>query len=712
MSNELLNLLTRKLKYITLALPLGFIPAGSSSAQEINAGTPWIWMGGDTTLSQPGLYGVKGATSLNTKPAARIQASSWTDTLGNFWLFGGRVYGSTVTQALRNDLWKFNPSTREWTWVSGDSTVNGPAVSGTIGVPSVNNTPSARSQACTWKDKSGNFWIMGGNKSPSSALRLNDLWRFNPLTNEWTLIAGNPLTTDTAGIYGTMGVPAATNRPGSRCWSASWTDNNGDLWLFGGQGQASTAAPVTGLSDLWKYNIATNTWTWMGGANVSSPAANFGTQGVAAASNMPGGRCSPVTWKDTLGNFWMMGGLGYVTTTQGLLNDLWKFNPSTQQWTWMQGSNVTGNPGKYISQGTASADRMPRSRMYATSWVDQSGNLWLFGGATATFLNNTLNDIWKFDIAANQWSWVKGDSTHNVSSVYNALGVPSAANEIGSRGVEISWREKKNNNVWIFGGHIPPYSTRNDLWKIQACAPVETVQAIAGPDTVCAGETVSYTVPAISSAFSYIWNVPSGWTGSSDNPQITLVAGNTGGTISVRVLGTCGDTSNIQVRNLGVEAPPVPVISQSGSGSAITLSVNGTYITYQWYLNGVLISGATFATYNAVENGSYTVKVNSARGCSGTSQPVNVSGITGINELRAEAGISLFPNPAQQELNIRCYTKILLRVIAIEGRILQEHQLAAGKHIIGIGNLAPGIYFAEFRTPEGLLIQTTKVEKQ
>ncbi len=48
--------------------------------------------------------------------------------------------------------------------------------------------------------------------------------------------------TDIAGAYGTLGVPAATNTPGSRESSMSWRDNAGNLWLFGGYGYDAAGA--------------------------------------------------------------------------------------------------------------------------------------------------------------------------------------------------------------------------------------------------------------------------------------------------------------------------------------------------------------------------------------------------------------------------------------------------------------------------------------
>ena len=91
------------------------------------------------------------------------------------------------------------------------------------------------------------------------------------------------------------------------------------------------------------------------------PAGTYGTQGTAAAGNIPGARNRDVTWTDAAGNFWLFGGDGYDSAgTQGFLNDLWKY--SAGQWTWMGGSNVVNQQGTYGTQGTAAAGNVPGAR--------------------------------------------------------------------------------------------------------------------------------------------------------------------------------------------------------------------------------------------------------------------------------------------------------------------------------------------------------------
>ncbi|MEZ5047001.1 MAG: aryl-sulfate sulfotransferase [Chitinophagaceae bacterium] len=58
------------------------------------------------------------------------------------------------------------------------------------------------------------------------------------------------------------------------------------------------------------------------------------------------------------------------------------------------------------------------------------------------------------------------------------------------------------------------------------------------------------------------------------------------------------------------QAPAIPQINQSGNQLVST-----TANTYQWYLNGVLIAGATSQQYTPTQSGIYTVRITDANGC-------------------------------------------------------------------------------------------------
>jgi hypothetical protein len=59
-------------------------------------------------------------------------------------------------------------------------------------------------------------------------------------------------------------------------------------------------------------------------------------------------------------------------------NDLWQFDG--EEWVWVSGSNTTNQNGTYGEKGVANANNNPGGRYAAVSWMDNSGNMWIFGG--------------------------------------------------------------------------------------------------------------------------------------------------------------------------------------------------------------------------------------------------------------------------------------------------------------------------------------------
>jgi N-acetylneuraminic acid mutarotase len=374
--------------------------------------------------------------------------------------------------------------TNEWTWVGGSNTVgsNGgqPGVYGTLGDPAAGNVPGGRFSPVSWTDASGNFWLFGGQgyDADGNYGNLNDLWKFNPATNEWAWIGGSnifPSPFPQPGVYGTLGTPAAGNIPGGRYTSVSWTDQSGNLWLFGGGGSDGVYGDDGLLNDLWEFDPSTNQWTWRGGSNAVNLSGVYGTKGAPAAGNVPGSRDNTAaSWIDASGDLWLFGGYGYDSTgTLGWLNDLWEFNPSTNQWTWRDGSTTADQSGVYGTLGAPAAGNTPGSRYAVVSWSDANGDFWLFGGngyapdTTAAY----MNDLWEFNPSSNEWTWMSGSSTYDQFGVYGTLGAPAAGNTPGGRNFQSSWTDS-NGNFWLFGGFGDDSSTNqgylNDLWEFNS----------------------------------------------------------------------------------------------------------------------------------------------------------------------------------------------------------------------------------------------------
>ncbi len=440
-----------------------------------------------TPVALNGAYNV----SVFTDPSTQPQGCTT-------WNYKGVVTGN-ITDIL------IDCAHDDWTWIDGTKTA------GTIKSPQYGqfpttpppalpnpytNTPGARDLGAGWTDSSGNLWLFGGlgwELSGSTAPDtldgyLNDLWECPMVGDQcqWVLVNGwaaNPVGANVIAYaqqesHGPLYVnarPGVGPVPGGRWGGATWTDNAGDLWLFGGEGIANNQQGL--LNDLWKYNTFTSTWTWVGGSQ------NANQAGVYSGTQVPGARWTPVFWKDQSGNFWLFGGWGYDSAGNvGYLNDLWEYTGGN--WVFVSGSNLANQLGVYGTQGTAASTNLPGGRQEAVGWADASGNLWLFGGEGEDSIgtpNGILNDLWVYNIASNQWTYVTGSATANQTGSYplqTAVGPVStigAANTCGltsgltvdgkvicspvdttgavpgSRWGATAWTDA-GGNLWLFGG--------------------------------------------------------------------------------------------------------------------------------------------------------------------------------------------------------------------------------------------------------------------
>jgi N-acetylneuraminic acid mutarotase len=361
------------------------------------ASNQWTWVKGDSVGNAHGTYGTLGVSAAANNPGGRTGSFGWLDPSGQFWVFGGVGSSCCTYDITLNDLWKYNPSTNQWTWVKGNNTSGTPAVYGIKGIASSANNPGVRYQGLSWTDLMGNLWLFGGNGSDinNSSDKLNDLWKYNRSTNQWMWVSGDSVI-DMPGRYGTKGVPSSLNKPGARQFgSASWVDISGNLWLFGGSSLDSNGIPGS-LNDLWKYNIATNQWTWMSGDTIVCQRGVYGNKGISSPNNKPSARRDAVSWVDPFGNFFLFGGTecGGPSST----NDLWKYDPAINQWTWLKGDSINVQASVYGIQGVPSSSNKPNTREGAKGFFDYSGSIWLFGGYGNDYTGNggDLNDLWLF----------------------------------------------------------------------------------------------------------------------------------------------------------------------------------------------------------------------------------------------------------------------------------------------------------------------------
>ncbi len=615
----------------------------------------------------------------------------------------------------------------EWVWMHGDNAVNPPGSFGVQGVSSPTNDPPGFYEACEWTDLNGNFWLFGG--LPTGFTSYGDLWKFDPVANEWTWMKGNGIAGN-PGNFGVQGVSSPTNQPPAREHGAiTWTDLSNNLWMYGGN------SVLGDLSDLWKYDITTNEWTWMKGPSTSYDPGTYGTQGVPSPLNKPSSREEAASsWTDNNGDLWFFG--GWIGS--GAVNDLWRYNIAANEWTWMKGSATISQPGVYGTLRVEDPANVPGSRCAYTHWKDNTGNFWMFGGED--FTANDFNDMWKFNPLTNNWAWMNGSSAQGAVASYGTKCVTDSLNDPGTRYENrVVWTDL-NGNLWTFGGNVGYLTTdyKNDLWMY--CIATNKWTWISGDNTPNPGG--NWGTMGVSSPL----NKPDGRMGSVGWRSLTgelYLFGGTAftfgsfhndvwkytidpscafcNTAPVALFsapnhicpGTCTDFNNISLNatsflwsfpganpststdvdptNICYNTPGTYSVSliatnvngsdtltlnnfitvypyplpQGISQSGDTLFANAGANSYQWYYGGILIPGATNYFYVASQSGDYNVVATDPNGCEVEAAIFDV--IAAVSPISRGEGqeVTLFPNPATDKLEVFIPSIIKLSDVSI-----------------------------------------------
>ena len=340
----------------------------------------------------------------------------------------------------------------EWTWMSGDNLPAQPSVFGTQGIPDPLNKPGGIYEGCEWTDANGNFYFYGGLDYNFDTQA--DLWRYNIASNEWTWLNG-PGGTGGNPVYGIKGVAAPTNQPGERGYGMlSWIDNSGILWMYGGYSNLNAVF----LGDFWKYEPGTNLWTWMGGDTLPNGIGNHGVMGVPSPLNIPPPSTeNACTWVDG-DNLWFYGGM-----SQGgpYIGDMWRYNISSDEWTWMKGDTAYGAVPVYGTMGVSDPANFPGARICYSRWKDHNNDFWIFGGSSSLGVHN---DLWRYSVASNEWTWMNGPNTPGDPGDFGTTCTPAVTTRPPARTeARAAWTDDCG-VFWLFGGSTTN-GWENDLWR-------------------------------------------------------------------------------------------------------------------------------------------------------------------------------------------------------------------------------------------------------
>ncbi|MES2702330.1 MAG: T9SS type A sorting domain-containing protein [Bacteroidota bacterium] len=220
----------------------------------------------------------------------------------------------------------------------------------------------------------------------------------------------------------------------------------------------------------------------------------------------------------------------------------------------------------------------------------------------------------------------------------------------------------------------------------------------AGSATLCHGNPVNLVTSPTTTGITYQWAL-----GGTPIPGATMYyyVATTPGVYTVTIdNGTC--TMTLPPKT--VLGDPNPAIAYNTTGGYL---FTGSFSTYQWFVNGMMITGATGAVHTPTTPGNYTVVVTDGNGCTDTSAmfPYMVSGIT---EAVNGADIRIYPNPAATTVNIEAAEAVNVIVMSIDGKIVLEGKNTTS---IDVADLANGVYLIKVYDNNNQLVKTGKFSK-
>ncbi len=137
------------------------------------------------------------------------------------------------------------------------------------------------------------------------------------------------------------------------------------------------------------------------------------------------------------------------------------------------------------------------------------------------------------------------------------------------------------------------------------------------------------------------------------------------------------------------------------------LTANPPANSYQWYLNGNLITGATQQNYFPQQNGVYTVVITNASNCTASSAPYTFNSLS-INENNL-ASVSVLYDSDGQMITVNTPDDLIIRQLEladITGKSVSLLTRPYGHSIsLPVKNYATGIYFVKILCNEKLIVK-------
>ncbi|MBP9933171.1 MAG: beta-lactamase family protein [Chitinophagaceae bacterium] len=220
--------------------------------------------------------------------------------------------------------------------------------------------------------------------------------------------------------------------------------------------------------------------------------------------------------------------------------------------------------------------------------------------------------------------------------------------------------------------------------------------AIVGLDVVCEQtDSLTYTVPPIPNASSYLWSLPAGISGNSNSNSITVNIGLAAGSGIIKVTGVNiygpGGSSSLWITIN--PSPTSPVVSLNGN-----ILTSSAPFGNQWYNSNGIIVGANDSTYTITASDNYYCIVTQQGCVSDTSNIINAV-LTSTKETLVNLDFKIIPNPTSINPTFTAGVDLLNARLLVQdcfGQTVAELNNINGRSVkLNRKPLEKGIYFVQ-----------------
>jgi hypothetical protein len=336
-------------------------------------------------------------------------------------------------------------------------------------------------------------------------------------------------------------------------------------------------------------------------------------------------------------------------------------------------------------------------------------------------------------ISGNTVACLDSISVYSIALVPNATSyswtVPAGATILSGQNttsIQVQWGSSGGNLSVIAGNSCG--NSNPSVLQVAVVQPPSVPAAILGSSPVCINSTVIFYVDTVTGVSNYFWTVPTDATILSGQHTDTIHVhwGTASGDISVYAINACGQ-STTKIRTIGIQTVPDPAGTISGNDSVCSNLETYTYsvpaitgaASYIWTTpSGInVISGTgnsiVVKINPAAQSGNISVMGYNVCGDGIASvKSIIVKTCTGVSEAEPLTGIKVYPNPAEDVLNIVIKDpekQISLILVNIDGQTIFNRSLENSTpgmiHKIDISGFARGVYFVKLVNDQHFFVQ-------